>query len=136
MQKTTAIRILIALAVFTAIFCTGYGLGIRNAGGTGANGVGTNDGSGRVAEQLGQAERAQRQLTADLRSAEESNHRLADELGRGAEAVGRGAKAADSIAAANSDIDRELAEARSLIDRSQRIIERVLGRAKADQAPH
>lgn len=131
-KKAIIMRCLIAIAVFVAVFCAGYSLGLQNAG----NASSAGSKAGAVREQLEQAAVNQRQLTTDLWKAKESNYRLANELGNSATAVSRSAKAADSIAAANSDINHQLEEAGNLIASSQRILERVLGRAKADQAPH
>lgn len=129
--QSFALRALVAFAVLAGAFAGGYMLGLRNA-----SVPSDSAGADRTAEQLDQAAGAQQRLTTDLRDATESAGRLSDRIGAGAGAVDRGRKAVHGAAESADSIDRKIDESRRLIDSSERILERVLGRAKADQAPH
>lgn len=132
--RSFAVRALgpvLALAVLAGAFACGYFLGLRHAGVPSDGG-----GTATVGRQLDQAETDQRGITAGLRAAEESNRGLADSLDAGTAAVDRGKAAADGIAAANSDINRQLEEAGNLIASSQRILQGIRSRSEADQGAH
>ena len=130
-KKAIIMRCLIAIAVFVAVFCAGYMLGIRNAGNAG-DVSDHGGGADRTAGQLEQAAGAQQRITTDLRGATESAGRLSDRIDAGARAVDRGRNAVQEAAGSADSIDKKIDESRRLIDECQRILERVLGRAKAD----
>lgn len=130
--QSFAMRALGTVLALVVAFSAGYFLGLRNAGDVSDHGGGT----ATVGRQLDQAETDQRGITAGLRAAEESNRGLADSLDAGTAAVDRGKAAADGIAAANSDINRQLEEAGNLIASSQRILQGIRSRSEADQGAH
>ena len=112
-NKETALAILVAAFVLVVIFCTGYVLGLRNAGGdVSDNGIRIDD----VREQYQHIEVNQRQITSGLAGAVERSDTAAARAGRIEERAG---------AAAQS-----VGEAGRLLDECQQIIGTVRNRGK------
>ena len=121
--KEMAIAILVCVAVLVAVFCIGYGIGLRNAGRSDAgsvpdNGVRIDD----VREQLGTAQVHQREITDGLAGAVERSDTAAERAGRIEE------RAVKSEAAFN--------DAGVIIDECQQIIGNIRNRGKTGTTSH
>lgn len=116
-SKEMAVATLVCVAVLVAVFCVGYGIGLRNASSTDAGSV-PNHGTGidDVREQYQHIEVNQRQITSGLAGAVERSDTAAARTGRIEERAG---------AAAQS-----VGEAGILIDECQQIIGRVRNRGQ------
>lgn len=112
--KETAVGILVCVAVLVAIFCAGYGLGLRNAG-TGVPDHG--DGVGHVGEQLGTAAVNQRELTEGIGNAETGAARVEAGIQHVSESV--------------AITEAAVGDAAGLIDECQQILGRVRNRGQA-----
>ena len=111
--KEIAVAILIVVILLVAVFCTGYMLGLRNAGtDVSNNGIRIDD----VREQYQRIEVNQRQITSGLAGAVERSDAAAARAGRIEERAG---------AAAQS-----VGEAGRLLDECQQIIGTVRNRGK------
>ena len=111
--KEIAVAILIVVILLVVIFCTGYMLGLRNAGaGVPDNGNGIEP----VRNELSTAAEHQREITSGLEGAVAGSHAAAERAGRIEEAAVRSEAA--------------VGEAGRLIDECQQIIGTVRNRGK------
>ena len=118
-SKEMAIAILVCVAVLVAVFCIGYGIGLRNAGtDVSDNGVRIDD----VRNELSTAQEHQRQITDGLESAVQRSDSIEERSNRIEE------RAVRSETAVN--------DAGKLLDECQQIIGRVRNRGKTGAAPH
>lgn len=118
-----------ALVALLAAVCfgAGYACGLRNAVRTDVYDHG--NGADTVTDQLDRAEDNQRSITDGLQRAADQSGRITSEINESREIV---QDIAESAGRSADQID----QAGSLIDSSQRILERVRQRGKADQAAH
>ena len=116
-NKETALAIIVAVIVLVVIFCTGYGLGLRNAGSTDAGSV-PDHGTGidHVREQYQHIEVNQREITDGIGSAKEGAARIEGGI--------------QQAAAATERAEAAVTNAGRLIDESQQILGRVRNRGK------
>ena len=113
--------------MLVAVFCVGYGIGLRNAGSTDGD-----DGSGG-AEQVGQhiqsAVTGQREITERIDGLQNSSDKISGRIEAGAAGI-------EAAAAANSNAESLVRESGELIAEGQRILQTIRRRAKKDSAPH
>lgn len=116
-----------AIIVLLAALCfgTGYACGLRNADRTDVYNHG--NGADTVTDQLDRAEDNQRSITDGLQRAADQSGRITGEIDESRGIVQDIAESADRAAG-------QIDQAGSLIDSSQRILERVRQRGKTDPA--
>ena len=126
-NKETALATLVAAIVLVVIFCTGYMLGLRNAGST------DGDGGSGGAEQFGQhiqsAVTGQREITERIDGLQNCSDKISGRIEAGAAGI-------EAAAAANSNAESLVRESGELIAEGQRILQTIRRRAKKDSAPH
>ena len=126
-NKETAVAILIVTVMLVVIFCTGYMLGLRNAGSADRD-----YGSGG-AEQVGQhiqsAVTGQREITERIDGLQNGSDNISGRIEAGAAGI-------EAAAAANSNAESLVRESGELIAEGQRILQTIRRRAKKDSATH
>ena len=122
-SKEMAVATLVCVAVLVAVFCVGYGIGLRNASSTDSGSV-PDHGTGidHVREQYQHIEVNQREITDGIGSAKEGAARIEG-------GIQQAAVATERAEAAVTDAGR-------LIDESQQILGRVRNRGKTGAASH
>lgn len=126
-SKEMAVAVLVCVAVLVAVFCVGYGIGLRNAGK--ADGDGGDGGAGQIGQHIQSAAATQREITERIDRQQDSAAQISSRIEESATGI-------ENAAAATGRAESLVRESGELIAEGQRIIQAIRSRAEKGKAPH